>query len=70
MGELVPSATRRAPGLTAHGVPEAAAGMLVGMFAASRQGEFAQVDPALGRLIGRPPMTAREFLTAALSPAG
>jgi NAD(P)H dehydrogenase (quinone) len=56
--------------LTARGVPEAAAGMLVGMFAASRQGEFAQVDPALRRLIGRPPMTVREFLTAALSPPG
>jgi hypothetical protein len=38
--------------------------------AASRQGEFAQVDPALGRLIGRPPMTVRDFLQAALSPAG
>jgi len=66
---VVPDAEYQA-GLVAHGVPERAAEMLLGMFAASRQGEFAQVDPALGRVTGRPPMTVRDFLEAALAPAG
>lgn len=48
--------------LVAHGVPEPAADMLVGLFAASRQGEFAAVDPTLDRLLGRPPLTVREVL--------
>ncbi len=48
--------------LVGHGVPEPAADMLVGLFAASRQGEFAAVDPALERLLGRPPLTVREVL--------
>lgn len=38
--------------------------MLVGLFAASRRGEFAAVDPTLGRLIGRPPRTVRDVLEA------
>jgi NAD(P)H dehydrogenase (quinone) len=49
---------------------EAAAGMLMGMFAASRRGEFARVGPALARLIGHPPVTLRDVLKAAISPAG
>jgi uncharacterized protein YbjT (DUF2867 family) len=61
---VVPDDEYRAS-LVAHGVPEAAAAMLVGMFAASRQGEFAQVGPALADLIGRPPMTLRDVLKAA-----
>jgi uncharacterized protein YbjT (DUF2867 family) len=56
-------------GLVAHGVPEPAADLLVGVFAASRQGEFAEVDPALARLIGRPPVSFREYLATAVSPA-
>ncbi len=50
--------------LVAYGVPEPAADMLVGLFAASRRGEFAAVDPTLGRLIGRPPLTVRDVLEA------
>jgi len=57
-------------GLVAHGVPEPAADMLVGLFAASRQGDFAHVDPTLARLIDRPPMPVRDVLKAAISPAG
>jgi hypothetical protein len=57
-------------GLVAHGVPESAAGLLLGLFAASRDHEFAQVDPALARLLGRPPMSLRGFLKPAISPAG
>lgn len=40
--------------LLAAGLPPGAAAMLVGMFAASRDGDFAAVDPTLPRLLGRP----------------
>ncbi len=53
-------------GLVSHGVPEADAAMLLGMFAASRQGEFAAVDPALADLLGHEPATFRDVLAAAL----
>jgi NAD(P)H dehydrogenase (quinone) len=56
--------------LVARGVPESAAGLLTGMFAASRAREFAPADPTLARLIGRPPMSRRDFLEPAISPAG
>lgn len=51
-------------GMVAHGVPAAQADMLVGLFAASRQGEFAAVDPTLERLLGRPPISMRDVLRA------
>jgi NAD(P)H dehydrogenase (quinone) len=57
-------------GLIGHGLPEALADLLIGMFAASRQGEFERVDPALGQLIGRPPTPFRDVLKAALTTAG
>jgi len=53
-------------GLIAHGVPEPAADMLLGLFAASRKGEFAPADPTLARLIGRAPQTVRDVLVAAV----
>ena len=49
-------------GLISHGVPEPQAGMFLGLFLASRQGEFAAVDPTLERLLGRPPMSMRDVL--------
>ena len=52
--------------LLAHGTPEPAVDMFLGFYAASRQGEFARVDPTLARLIGRPPMTMRDVLQATL----
>jgi NAD(P)H dehydrogenase (quinone) len=60
---VVPDAEYRAT-LVGHGVPEPAADMLVDLFAASRQGEFAAVDPTLGHLLGRPPRTIRDVLAA------
>jgi NAD(P)H dehydrogenase (quinone) len=68
---VVPAEEYRA-GLIGHGVPADAAQMLLGMFAASREGEFATVDPCLERLLGRRPTSLREVLTAALQapPAG
>ncbi|MGN9786450.1 SDR family oxidoreductase [Nonomuraea sp. ZG12] len=63
---VVPDDDYRA-GLVAHGAPEAVADMLVGMFAASRRGEFAQVAPDLARLIGRSPESLREVLRPAIA---
>ena len=49
-------------GLVSHGVPDAQAEFLLGIFAASRQGEFALVDPTLESLLGRSPVSMREVL--------
>ncbi|MFE2886044.1 SDR family oxidoreductase [Streptomyces sp. NPDC059272] len=54
-------------GLVSHGAPEEQAELLVGLFRASRQGEFAEVGPLLGELIGRAPTSLREVLGAALA---
>ncbi|PRY44522.1 NAD(P)H-binding protein [Umezawaea tangerina] len=53
-------------GLLSHGVPEEAADLLVGLFTASARGDFAEVDPTLATLLGRPPVPLREVLRAAL----
>ena len=53
-------------GLVSRGVPEASATMLLGMFAASRHGEFAVVDPALAGLLGHQPTAFRDVLAATL----
>ncbi|MEU4766045.1 NAD(P)H-binding protein [Actinosynnema sp. NPDC023794] len=49
-------------GLVARGLSEHVADLLLGMFAASRQGAFARVDPALAGLIGRPTAPLRDVL--------
>ena len=54
-------------GLTGHGVPEAQAAMLLGMFHASRRDEFAVTGPALGDLLGRPATPVSSFLEGALT---
>jgi NAD(P)H dehydrogenase (quinone) len=48
--------------LVGHGVPAPAADRLLGIFAASRAGEFAAVDPTLARLLGREPTSLRAVL--------
>lgn len=53
--------------MTAHGAPEQQARFLLGMFEASRKGEFAEVAPALGELLGRKPAALRDVLAAALA---
>jgi uncharacterized protein YbjT (DUF2867 family) len=55
-------------GLTAHGVPEAQATMLLGLFQASRHGEFAATGPVLGNLIGRPATPVSSVLEQAVTP--
>jgi NAD(P)H dehydrogenase (quinone) len=54
-------------GLVGHGLPEARARMLAGMFAASRHGDFGPADPALARLIGRPATPLADLLKAAIT---
>jgi uncharacterized protein YbjT (DUF2867 family) len=52
-------------GMVARGVPEPQADLLLGVFAASRRGEFAAVDPTLERLLGRAPTSVRDVLATA-----
>ncbi|WP_432930428.1 NAD(P)H-binding protein [Microbispora sp. CA-135349] len=49
-------------GMVSRGVPEQQARFLLGMFEASRRGEFAEVGPALGELLGRKPTALRDLL--------
>ena len=48
--------------MAARGAPPAAAGITLGLFVASRNGEFAAVDPALERLLGRRPVAMRDVI--------
>ena len=48
--------------MLARGAPAAAVPTLLGLFAASRDGEFATVDPTLAELLGRRPSSMRELL--------
>lgn len=48
--------------LVAQGSPEPIVNMYLGYFVASRQGEFANVDSTLARLIGRSPLTLRDVV--------
>ncbi len=54
--------------LVAHGAPESAADLLVGLFAASRRGDFAPVDPTLADVLGRPVVPLEDFLKSAVRP--
>ncbi|KAJ1548478.1 hypothetical protein HK096_001850, partial [Nowakowskiella sp. JEL0078] len=52
--------------MVARGVPLNRVEMMLGLFVASRAGDFAKVDGTLERLIGRKPISVREFLRSAL----
>lgn len=64
---IVPDAEFRA-GLLANGLPEPAADMTLGLFQASRRGDFAPADPTLAHMIGRKPVPLRKVLEEALTP--
>lgn len=49
-------------GMIAHGVPADRAELMVGMFEASRAGEFARVDSTLAKMLGRAPQPVRHVL--------
>jgi hypothetical protein len=53
--------------LGAADIPAEAAGHLLGIFAASRAGEFATADPTLASLIGREPSPLRTVLREQLA---
>jgi len=52
-----------AAGMRSSGVPEWRVEIALGMFQASRNGEFAATDPTLARLLGREPTTMRDLLS-------
>lgn len=54
-------------GLVERGLPPHAAQAMLGVFLASRRGEFAAVDPTLEGLLGRPPRSLRQELAEHLS---
>ncbi len=54
-------------GLLAQGLPEIRVDMAMGIFLASRQGQFARVEPTLARLVDRPPTPMRDVLRASLA---
>lgn len=56
-------------GQLANGTPEPAAQLLLGMFRAARAGEFDEVDPLLGDLLGREPLPVRDAIETALARA-
>ncbi len=49
------------------GLPEPLVNELLGFFLASRHGELAAVDPTLERLLGRPALSMRSFLSTVLA---
>jgi len=52
--------------LVSGGMPEPAAKLMLGMFLAARDGDFATVDPTLEQLLGRAPTTLREVLATTI----
>jgi NAD(P)H dehydrogenase (quinone) len=66
---LVISDDEHRDSLLAAGLPEPAADMMVGLFAASRRGDFGPADPTLAGLIGRPAITIEDYLRSSLTTA-
>lgn len=52
--------------MTARGAPSGAIDLTLGLYAASRAGEFAAVDPTLERLLGRRPLDMRAVMAEKL----
>jgi len=59
--QILPDDELRAK-MAARGLPDAAANMALGLYRASRNGEFASVDPTLERLLGRRPIRMRDLM--------
>jgi len=56
-------------GMVGHGVRQGQADLLLGMFRASRRGEFATTNPTLENLIGRPATSLRSVLEQVTKPS-
>jgi NAD(P)H dehydrogenase (quinone) len=52
--------------MRARGMPEGAARTVLGLYSASNDGEFGEIDRALEMLLGRAPQTMREFMATQL----
>ncbi len=50
--------------MAARGAPDGMIDLALGLYVASRKGEFAHVDPTLARLLGRRPISMRDLLSA------
>lgn len=50
--------------MAAYGMPAHVVDIMLGFYRASRQGEFAAVDPALASLLGRSPIQMRDVMAA------
>lgn len=48
------------------GVPEGSVAVMLGYYRAAQAGEFAATDPLLARILGRAPVTMRQFLADSL----
>jgi NAD(P)H dehydrogenase (quinone) len=62
----VPSDAELRTKMGARRIPDAYVDILFGMFEATRDGNFAAIDPTLTQLLGRPPTTMRSFLAQTL----
>ncbi|SDB35952.1 NAD(P)H-binding protein [Bauldia litoralis] len=58
----VPSDEDFSAKLAARGVANTVASIALGLYVASRRGEFAAVDPMLERLLNRPPISMRDVI--------
>ena len=61
--QTIPDEELRAK-MAARGAPDRAANIVLGLYRASRSGEFEAVDPTLEQLLGRKPMTIHELMAA------
>ncbi len=59
--QIIPDEDLRAK-MAARGLPDRAADIALGFYLASRQGEFAAVDPTLEQLLGRSPISMRDLI--------
>ncbi len=59
--QVVPDEDFRAK-MAARGMPGHVVDIMLGFYLASRQGEFAAVDPTLARLLGRSPIPMRDLI--------
>ncbi|WP_375452624.1 NAD(P)H-binding protein [uncultured Devosia sp.] len=55
--------------MAARGVPENRAAIALGLYVASRHGEFGTIDPTLERLLDRPPIAMHEVMATHIAAA-
>jgi NAD(P)H dehydrogenase (quinone) len=53
--------------LASRGLPQGAQALTLGLYVASRNGEFSALDPMLAGLLGRAPLAMRDILAEAIA---